>query len=107
MESRPRQVENYLSPHGRDCFQDWLRTIGDGKARQALRLRLNRVAQGNFGDCRPVGEGVHELRINVGPGYRVYFGEDGDKVILLGGSRKDDQQEQIKSAKDRWREYNA
>jgi len=70
-------------------------------------LRLNRVMDGNFGDCKAVGEGVHELRIDVGQGYRVYFGEDGDTVVLLGGSRKNDQDVEIQNAKDRWREYNA
>jgi putative addiction module killer protein len=70
-------------------------------------MRLNRVSDGNFGDCKPVGEGVHELRIDTGQGYRIYFGEDGDKVILLGGSTKANQESQIKIAKARWSDYNA
>jgi putative addiction module killer protein len=65
------------------------------------------VSQGNLGDCEPVGEGVSELRIDIGPGYRVYFGEDGDDVILLGGGDKSTQAADIKSAKERWRDYNA
>lgn len=68
---------------------------------------LNRVIEGNFGDCEPVGHGVHELRIDVGPGYRVYFGEDGDDVILLAGGHKGNQQSDISSAIKRWEDYNA
>jgi putative addiction module killer protein len=65
------------------------------------------VSDGNFGDCRPVGDGVHELRFHLGPGYRIYFGEDGDKVILLGGGEKPTQDADIKTVKRRWSDYNA
>jgi putative addiction module killer protein len=107
VETRKRRIENYVSSENRDWFQHWLKGIRDGDARQAIRIRLNRVMEGNFGDCRYVGEGVHELKIHHGPGYRVYFGEDGEKVILLGGSQKNDQDKQIRAAKERWSEYNA
>jgi putative addiction module killer protein len=109
VEARKRRIENYVSPppQNRDCFQHWLRGVRDQEAKDAIRIRLNRVAEGNFGSCRPVGGGVHELKIPAGQGYRVYFGEDGDTVVLLGGSRKDDQEIQIKIAKERWNEYNA
>lgn len=63
--------------------------------------------QGNFGDVNSVGGGVHELVIDFGPGYRVYFGEDGDEVILLGGGNKSTQIADITKAKDRWSDYNA
>jgi putative addiction module killer protein len=63
--------------------------------------------KGNFGDCRPVGDGVHELRFRIGPGYRIYFGEDGDDVILLGGGTKSTQENDIKTAKHLWSQYNA
>ena len=79
----------------------------DGTARRAFRIRLNRVAEGNLGDCKPVGDGVHELRFDRGPGYRIYFGEDGDQVILLGGGKKTTQNVDIRAAKRRWSEYNA
>jgi putative addiction module killer protein len=69
--------------------------------------RLDRVKKGNFGDCKPVGEGVYELRIDFGPGYRVYFGEDQDSVILLGGGDKSTQTKNILKAKECWRYYNA
>jgi putative addiction module killer protein len=66
--------------------------------------RLDRVEDGNFGDCAPVGSGVHELRIDFGPGYRVYFGEDGEFVILLGGGKKRTRGRDIETAKERWKE---
>jgi putative addiction module killer protein len=61
----------------------------------------------NFSNCEPVGNGVHELKIDFGPGFRVYFGEDGDSVILLNGGNKDTQDRDIKKAKEYWEDYNA
>ena len=72
-----------------------------------ILTRLDRVEDGNFGGCEPVGSGVHELRIDFGPGYRVYFGQDGDLVILLGGGTKGTQTRDIERAKTHWEEYNA
>ncbi len=69
--------------------------------------RLDRVANGNLGLCRPLGEGVHELKIDFGPGYRIYFGQDGDDIILLGGGKKNTQSKDIVTAKENWRDYNA
>ena len=62
---------------------------------------------GNYGDCEPVGEGVYELIFDTGPGYRVYFGIDGNEVILLGGGDKSTQVSDIRKAKDCWKDYNA
>jgi putative addiction module killer protein len=107
VEAQQRNLKNYLSSNGRDRFHDWLVSINDQKARQAVRIRLNRVAEGNFGDWGPVGGGVHELRIMFGPGYRIYFGEEGDDVILLGGGTKSTQKSDIEIAKARWEDYNA
>ncbi len=72
-----------------------------------VMTRLDRVEKGNLGDCHSVGKGVSELRIDVGPGYRVYFGQDHDLVILLGGGAKSTQTRDIKGAQKRWEEYNA
>jgi len=69
--------------------------------------RLDRVEDGNFGPCRSVGEGVFELKIDVGPGWRVYFGQDGDLVVLLIGGMKRTQRKDIATAKRYWRNYNA
>jgi putative addiction module killer protein len=65
------------------------------------------VKNGNFGDCEPVGDGVSELKIHFGPGYRVYFGQDGNDVILLLGGEKKAQSANIKTAKEYWKDYNA
>ena len=67
---------------------------------------IARMKLGNFGDVKPVGEGVSERRIDHGPGYRIYFGKDGKKlVILLGGGTKSRQNKDIKSAQEAWSEY--
>lgn len=71
-------------------------------------VRLNRLRLGNFGDCKSVGDGVFELRMMFGPGYRVYFGRDGERVVmLLCGGDKDTQQKDVELAKHYWRDYRA
>lgn len=80
----------------------------DGVAYDAVLARLERVEDGNFGDCGPVGAGVSELRfIKTGPGYRVYFGEHDDMVIILGAGTKSTQAEDIKRARQLWSVYSA
>jgi putative addiction module killer protein len=69
--------------------------------------RLRRVEQSNFGDCDSVGGGVYELRIHYGAGYRVYFGLDGNLVVLLNGGSKSTQDRDIRTAKGYWEDYNA
>src|SRR2546425_4941643 len=81
---------------------DWLDTLRDGKGRGVIQTRLNRIAQGNLGDCKSVGDGISELRIDFGPGYRVYFGMDEDKVILLLGGDKSTQASDIRDSKTYW-----
>jgi putative addiction module killer protein len=102
-----RTVEYYLTTDLKSPFQRWLVKI-DGEARAAVRTRLRRIEEhGNHGDCEPVGDGVFELRIHKGPGYRIYFGIDGDAVIVLGGGHKSSQVADIQKAKERWSDYNA
>jgi len=71
-------------------FSDWLRKLRDEKARSRILIRIRRLSLGNFGDVKPVGDGVSELRIDYGPGYRVYFQKRGNVLVLLltGGSKK-------------------
>lgn len=73
-----------------DTFRDWLTALRDTRARVRIQVRLDRLALGNAGDVRPVGGGVSELRIDYGPGYRVYFTRVGDTVLLLlcGGDKR-------------------
>jgi putative addiction module killer protein len=87
-------------------FDDWLDGLRDAKGRARIEIRLDRLEQGNFGDCEPVGEGVFELRMDFGPGYRAYFAEEGPKIVLLLiGGDKSTQTKDIKAAKVYWRQY--
>lgn len=77
----------------------WLDSLRDIQARTRILVRVQRLAEGNLGDVRPIGEGVSELRIDYGPGYRVYFKKQGlDVVILLAGGNKRTQPKDIKTA---------
>ena len=89
-------------------FVEWLRGLNDRQARTRIEARLARVAVGNLGDVEPVGEGVMELRIDWGPGYRVYFGRIGQVVVLLlcGGDKRT-QQRDIKHAKAYFEDFKA
>jgi putative addiction module killer protein len=100
---KERELREYLTETGRNPFHAWLHELRDTQARARIRVRLNRLRLGNFGDCKPVGEGVLELRMNFGPGYRAYVGQDGDTlVILLCGGDKQTQTRDIAKAKEYW-----
>jgi putative addiction module killer protein len=107
VESRTRIIKTYISEDGKEFFWSWINSLRDSAGAAKIKIRINRVGQGNLGDWRAVGEGVKELKIDYGPGYRVYFGEDEDKVILLGGGDKSSQIADILKAQARWRDYNA
>jgi len=82
-----------------DSFIQWLDGLGDIKARARIQARIERLAAGNPGDVQPVGEGVSELRIDHGPGYRVYYKKRGQElIILLAGGDKSSQAKDIKTA---------
>jgi putative addiction module killer protein len=81
-------------------YADWIKTLKDFRAQARIADRIDRLAAGNPGDVKPVGEGVSELRINYGPGYRVYFVRDGSIVyVLLCGGDKSTQDKDIRLAK--------
>ena len=88
-------------------FEAWLTKLKDLRSRARIIRRLDRLAQGNPGDVRPIGKGLSELRIDVGPGYRVYYRQDGDTLILLFcGGDKSTQQKDIEKAHElaeQWR----
>lgn len=106
MEVKPRTLRHYRIEDA-EPFLEWLRGLRDARGRNVIRIRLNRIQAGNFSNCDSVGEGVHELKVDFGPGYRVYFGDDGDSIILLTGGDKDSQARDISKAKEYWRDYNA
>ena len=82
-----------------DVFAEWLDNLKDLRARARIQARIERLAAGNAGDVQPVGAGVSELRIHYGPGYRVYFKNQGEElIILLAGGDKSSQADDIKTA---------
>jgi putative addiction module killer protein len=80
--------------------------VRDSKTRRRILKRLERLQQGNYGDVEPIGKGLSELRLHFGAGYRIYFGEDGNNiVVILCGGDKDSQDRDIENAKVYWQEY--
>jgi putative addiction module killer protein len=101
-----KRVIIYAQENGKEPFTDWLYELDDIMGRKRILTRISRLQQGNYGDCKPVGEGVSELRMFFGSGYRVYFGEqDNNIVILLHGGDKGSQSKDIEQAKNYWKEY--
>lgn len=95
------QLENGEVPVSR-----WMQGLRDARAKARIQMRFNRVAVGNLGDHKAVGDGVCELRVDVGAGYRVYFGQHGKTlVVLLCGGDKGTQQADIKLAKEYWADW--
>jgi len=85
--------------HTTEVFDAWFTGLKDRQAARRIQARIDRAEDGNFGDCEPVGEGVSEMRIHLGPGYRVYFAQRGlQLVILLAGGDKSTQSNDIKTA---------
>jgi putative addiction module killer protein len=80
------------------AFDAWLLNLSDLKGRAKIVMRLNRAERGNLGDCAPVGEGVSEMRIDFGPGYRVYFLRRKAFIVLLAGGDKYSQRRDIRKA---------
>ena len=101
----PIRVAQYIGANGRNRFDDWFRRL-EPQTRARIQTRIDRIELGSFGDCRTVGQGVFEFRIHFGPGYRVYFGRDGDElVVLLGGGSKRRQARDVVRAQADWRAY--
>ncbi|MTJ07528.1 MULTISPECIES: type II toxin-antitoxin system RelE/ParE family toxin [unclassified Anabaena] len=106
MNIQPREIQKYLKVDGTNPFDNWFDFLRDRRAKAKIRARLDRVEDGNLGDCKSVGEGVFELRIDYGPGYRIYFGQEGSKIILLlCGGDKNTQIQDIRKAKEYWEDY--
>ena len=106
MEANPIDVKFYVT-HGRKApFVDWLVGLKNAKTRDIIIARIARIRLGSIGEHKSVGDGVFELRIDYGPGYRVYFGREGKTlVILLCGGDKGSQQRDIATAKKLWADY--
>jgi len=99
------EVREYLFQDGTSPYAKWFDEL-NAQAAAKVATAIARMAQGNFSNAKGVGAGVHEYRIDFGPGYRIYFGREGDQVvILLGGGTKKRQQRDIREAQNRWSDY--
>ena len=99
------EIRRYRDAWGSEPFTDWLVALRDRSVRARILARLERLEAGNFGNVKPLRGGVSEMRIDWGPGYRVYFGRDGQTVVvLLCGGDKRRQDADIKRAVDLWQE---
>ena len=106
MEANPKEIRIYITSEGKAPFLEWRDSLKDVRAKAKIRAKLDRVEDGNLGDYKFVGEGVYELRIDYGPGYRIYFGEENDVIILLlWGGDKSNQNKDILKAQNYWQDY--
>jgi putative addiction module killer protein len=100
------EVLRYVTESGREVIREWLDELHDARAVTKVIMRLDRLADGNFGDCKPLRDGVCELRIDYGPGYRVYYAMVGRTcVLLLCGGDKRKQSSDIEKAIGYLRDY--
>ena len=100
------EVRHYLSRAGKDVFDDWLSRLADTRAQEKIAARINRLAAGNFGDSKLLGQGLCELRIDWGPGYRVYYAMvDKVCVLLLCGGDKRRQSSDVNRAIEFLKDY--
>ena len=98
-------VREYVDTAGRSPFTKWLNAL-NVQAAAKVATALERISDGNLSNVRPVGRGVLEYKIDFGPGYRIYFGRDGDRLlILLAGGTKKRQREDIQQARANWADY--
>lgn len=106
MEAGPRDVRVYVRADGKAPFSEWVESLRDRRAAVRVWSRVARLRLGNLGDRCRVGDGVWELRLHFGPGYRIYFGQAGMRVVLLlCGGDKSSQREDIDEAKSYWADY--
>ena len=105
METAPKTLIDYKNTNGKKPFREWLDDL-DFSVSLRIEARLNRVALGNLGDVKPVGGGVSELRVKFGAGYRIYFAQYGEEIIvLLCGGDRGSQSDDIELAKNYWTDF--
>jgi putative addiction module killer protein len=106
MEAQLREIQRYVTFDDKVPFDEWFNSLGDTKAKNKIEAKLERVKLGNLGNYRSVGEGVCELKINYGPGYRIYFGQIGTTIVLLlCGGDKSTQDQDIRIPIEYWKDY--
>ena len=101
-----KELRTYRTKEGKEPFTEWLTCLKDKVARAQIANRLDRIASGNYGDYKPIGEGIFELRIHCSAGYRIYFAqqEKAFLLLLIGGSKKT-QKRDIEQEKKYWAEF--
>lgn len=106
MKVPPQTVVIYETEEGKNPFADWFKALRDKAGKARILARLERVEKGNFGDSKPIQDGLFELRINFGPGYRVYYGRlRSAVVVLVCGGDKSTQQKDIEKALTLWNDH--
>ena len=101
-----RQIGYYLTREGKIPFREWMMSIKDRRLWSAIDSRLARLRFGHFGRCEPVGEGIFEIKIYYGPGYRIYFGNASQQIVLLLlRGEKSTQEKDILKARAYWIDY--
>ena len=107
MPQEPWEVRRYIDERGVCPIEDWLLKL-DRKTQTRVEARLDRIVDGNFGDCKPIAEGLYELRFFFGSGYRIYYAVVGRQiVILLAGGDKKSQSKDIRMVKSLWNRFQA
>jgi putative addiction module killer protein len=105
LDVEPKVIKIYVARDGRTPYEDWFGELADTLIRAIVDARLARVRRGLLGDTKPTGSGVFELRIDHGPGFRIYFGQDRKNVILLCGGTKATQKRDIGLARAFWIDF--
>jgi len=101
-----KELKIYTTSNGKNPFVEWLESLQDKTIRYRIKERLDRIALGNMGDRKPVGNGVMEFRFDFGSGYRIYYGEERNQIVLLlCGGDKATQSKDIKKAHSFWADY--
>ncbi|HEX4482015.1 MAG TPA: type II toxin-antitoxin system RelE/ParE family toxin [Rudaea sp.] len=102
------EVREYVAGTGRNPFSEWLAGLKDSKSRNGIVARLLRLADGLRGDWKSIGAGLFELPVHVGPGFRIYCGQDGPRlIIVLAGGDKHSQTRDVERAHEYWKDYKA
>ena len=106
MRNMKNTINEYIDDSGKSHYADWLKNLRDAKAKAKIMMQIDKMELGLFGDVEPIGEGLSELRLHYGPGYRVYYGKEGQQVfLLLCGGDKSTQSKDIKKAKEYWKSH--
>jgi putative addiction module killer protein len=99
-------INEYTDTTGKSPYATWLDNLRDVRARARIILQVDKMELGLFGDVEPIGDGLSELRVHYGPGYRVYFGKERTRLyLLLCGGDKSTQSKDIKKAKEYWKDH--